>query len=310
VTVELLAPEPQVRVPGALATPSRVDGALLAVAVTAVSFAGPIAAALRTPPLAIAFWRCAFAAAALVLVSAAVYRRALPTALRSGGWTPVWAGVLLALHFALWIPSLSLTSVASSTALVVTQPIWSAVIVARRGHAVPRLAWVGMSVAVAGVATVTGFDVATSGRAVVGDLLSLAAAVMVAASTVLAGDARQRMSTTAFTTASYGTAAVVLGGICLVARVDLTSYAAHDWLLLAAMTAGPQLLGHSVFNHVVATTSATVVSLFLLFEVPGAILVALVWLGQVPSLTVVPGIVLLLVGVALVIRSVPPQEVP
>ena len=101
----------------------------------------------------------------------------------------------------------------------------------------------------------------------------------------------------------------MLGAVCLLGGVDLSGYATPDWWLIAVLTLGPQLVGHSLFNHVVRTTSATVASLFILFEVPGSILIALVWLGQVPALSVVPGIVLLLIGVGLVIRSGSPEEV-
>ena len=47
------------------------------------------------------------------------------------------AGMLLGAHFAVWIPSLSFTTVASSTALVASQPVWAALIARARGHAVP-----------------------------------------------------------------------------------------------------------------------------------------------------------------------------
>jgi drug/metabolite transporter (DMT)-like permease len=54
---------------------------------------------------------------------------------------------------------------------------------------------------------------------------------------------------------------------------------------------------------VLRSTSATVVSLAVLFEVPGAILIAALWLGQVPPLAILPAVVLLFAGLVLVIRS-------
>ena len=53
------------------------------------------------------------------------------------------SGLLLGAHFAAWVPSLRLTTVASSTALVATQPVWAALIAARRGVLIPRPAWSG-----------------------------------------------------------------------------------------------------------------------------------------------------------------------
>jgi hypothetical protein len=46
-----------------------------------------------------------------------------------------------------------------------------------------------------------------------------------------------------------------------------------------------------------------VVSLAILFEAPGAALIAAVWLGQLPPPSALPGIVVLLVGLAIVIRA-------
>ena len=50
------------------------------------------------------------------------------------------------------------------------------------------------------------------------------------------------------------------------------------------------------------TTSATLVSLAILFEVPGAAVVAAIWLHQRPPLLAIPGMVLLLAGVVVVVR--------
>ena len=67
------------------------------------------------------------------------------------------------------------------------------------------------------------------------------------------------------------------------------------------VTATAQLMGHSVFNHLLATTSPIVVSLALLLEVPGAaLLAAALILGQVPPLGAVVGLVVILAGMALV----------
>ncbi|MGH8967783.1 MAG: EamA/RhaT family transporter, partial [Actinomycetes bacterium] len=72
-------------------------------------------------------------------------------------------------------------------------------------------------------------------------------------------------------------------------------------LLLVTVTA--QLLGHSVFNHLLATVSPMVVSLALLLEVPGAALLAAWFLGQRPPVAALAGLVVILVGMTCVIVS-------
>jgi drug/metabolite transporter (DMT)-like permease len=81
----------------------------------------------------------------------------------------------------------------------------------------------------------------------------------------------------------------------------LWGYPLPQWGLLVLVTSTAQLMGHSVFNHLLATTSPTLVSLALLLEVPGASLLAAGILGQVPPPGAVAGLALVLAGTALVI---------
>ena len=84
---------------------------------------------------------------------------------------------------------------------------------------------------------------------------------------------------------------------------DLTTQWTYRDVLEVVEGAGAQLLGHSLVNVVLRTTSPTVVSLAILFEVPGAILIAAIWLRQLPPAGTVPGLLVLLAGLALVVRS-------
>ena len=69
------------------------------------------------------------------------------------------------------------------------------------------------------------------------------------------------------------------------------------------LTAGAQLLGHTLINKVLATTSATVVSLAILLEVPGAVLIAAVVLHQWPPAAIWPAVALMAAGIVVVIRA-------
>ncbi|RYJ07363.1 MAG: EamA/RhaT family transporter, partial [Actinomycetales bacterium] len=108
------------------------------------------------------------------------------------------------------------------------------------------------------------------------------------------------LSTTAYTTACYGTCALVLLVACAAGGVDLGGYETRDWLLIAAVTVCAQLLGHSLINHLLAVMSPLVISLLLLLEVPGAALLAGLWLDQTPAGGVYVGLGLILAGLAVV----------
>ena len=286
-----------------LAVPAPADLATMLVGIVAVSTSGPLMAATAAPALAIAFWRNGLAAALLVPWTLLRHARELRSLSRRERGLAVVAGALLAAHFATWVPSLTYTSVASATALVSTQPIWAALIAHRTGARIAPAAWAGILVAVAGASVLTGADVHASGRALAGDLLGLVGGMFAAAYMVAGSAVRRHVSTTTYTTVCYSTTSVLLLAGCLAGGVHLAGYPASAWWRLVAVTAGAQFLGHSLFNRVLRNVSPTMVSLAILFEVPGAALIAAIWLHQTPRATAVPGLVVLFLGIALVVTS-------
>jgi drug/metabolite transporter (DMT)-like permease len=284
--------------------PPSADLGLLSIALVAVSTSGPLIAATAVPALAIAFWRNAMAGAVLAPVVLARRRDELKALDRRERRLALLAGLLLALHFGTWIPAISYTSVASATALVATQPVWSALISRARGEVVTRQVWLGIAVAMSGALLLTGADLQVSGQALLGDGLAVVGGVFAAAYMVAGSEVRRSVSTTTYTALCYSTTAVLLLGVCLVGGQGLSGYDGRDWAKLVALTAGAQLLGHSLFNVVLKTTSPTVVSLSILFEIPGAALIAALFVkGQHVPLLAVPAAALLVTGLALVIRS-------
>lgn len=296
--------------PGVVSMPPRSDILLMTVGLMAVSTSGPLMAAIAAPALAVALWRNALAVgviAPFALATRLGEMRAMTP--RERQWA-LASGVLLAAHFATWVPSLRFTSVASATAIVCTQPVWVALIARAMGHPVPRRAWVGIGISVVAVVVLTGVDFSLEPRALVGDLLALLGGVFAAFYTVAGAEVRRTVSTTSYTTICYSTCAVVLLVACLLAGVDLWGYDRQTWVQLLALTLGAQLLGHSVFNLVLRTTSPTMVSLFLLLEVPGAAVIAAVALGQVPPPAAVPAALLLLLGLGIVVSARPSDVEP
>jgi drug/metabolite transporter (DMT)-like permease len=281
------------------------DLGVLAVAGMAVSTSGPMITALAAPALAIAFWRNVFGAG---VIAGAVFGRASARA-ELANLTGrqirviVLAGVLLAAHFACWTPSLHYTTVASATALVCTQPVWTAVGARLVGRRVSGLAWAGIGLSSFGVALLTGADLSVSGHALTGDLLALVAGALAAAYTTAGEVARRSVSTGVYTSLCYGTCAAVLLVAAVLGRVRLTGFDSTTWLRLLALTVTAQLLGHTLFNRVVGRVGATVVATAILLEVPGAAAIAAVFLGQTPPGTVIPAVVLLLLGVLVVVQG-------
>jgi drug/metabolite transporter (DMT)-like permease len=291
--------------PTAIGRPHAVDLGLLVVAVVAVSFSAPLVREAAAPALIVAMYRNLFASAVLVPAS---FLRHRPEVLRLRTSTQerrlsILAGVTLAAHFATWVPSLSFTSVASSVALVATQPIWAAVIARVRGERVPVLAWWGIGIAFSGTIVLAGVDLSFSGRALFGDMLALLGGILAAVYVTIGSAARRTLTTTVYTTVCYSVAAALLLVACVIGGKALLGYDAKTWWIFVAITIGPQLLGHSVVNLVLRTTSATVVSVAILFEIVGATLIAWWWFGETPSAGAYPAALLIAVGVVLVVLS-------
>lgn len=289
----------------------------LTVAVVAVSSSAPLIAYAAAPALAIAFWRNALATAALSPITLGPRRPELRGITRRDLGLCVLAGIALAAHFGTWMPSVQLGSVATATALVATQPVWQGLIAAAQGRRPSAAGWIGIGFAVAGAAWATGADVHVSGRAVLADGLALIGGLAAAVYTALGEQVRSRVSTTTYTWICYGVCAVALLIVCGTARIELFRYGATTWAAIVGIAAGAQLLGHSMFNYSLHRVPATTISVLLLLETPGAALIAWLWLGQAPRATALPGIALLLVGVAIVIifgfrrgRTAPPVREP
>ena len=250
-------------------------------------------------PLAISFWRCACGAALLAPFAG----RRLGTARGSSVRVSAVAGVFLAVHFATWITSLELTTVAASVLLVSTTPIFVAL--AARGvlsEHLSRSGWTGIALALAGsagIAAGAGNGGAGEGS-LLGNGLALAGGVT-AAGYVLGGRlARRDLGALEYSLIAYAVAAVGLLGACIVARVPLWGYPAGTWWAIAAIVVGPQMLGHTVINLVLSDIDATTVSVAIMAEPVIATALAFVLFSEVPSLAVYPGGALILLGIYLV----------
>ncbi|MEG9226702.1 DMT family transporter [Aeromicrobium sp. Sec7.5] len=278
-----------------------MNALLAAVAILGVSASGPLMAATTAPALAIAFWRNAAASAVLAPVTLLRRRDELRALSPRGRRLVVVAGLMLALHFATWVGSLKLTSVAAATALVTTQLVWVLLIDRLRGRPVPLQAGIGCALAIAGVLVVSGFDFTVSTQALVGDGLAVAGGLFAALYLVAGSAVRTELSTTAYTAVCYSVCSLALLVAVVVGGIPLTGFSARDWMLIAGVTIAAQFLGHSILNHLLAVMSPTVVSLMLLLEVPLAALLAGAFLDQSPHAGVWVGLALILAGLVFVV---------
>jgi drug/metabolite transporter (DMT)-like permease len=278
------------------ARPPWIAWALLALGVLAASVSAILVRyAEDASPLAISFWRCALGALALLPFARWRQRGATRTTVKLSAI----AGFFLALHFATWITSVGLTSVASSVLLVSTTPVFTALIAwLAFKERLESIGWAGIALTLIGVGLIGGGDFGDSSG--VGNLLALIGGATAAGYLMLGAVARRTLGIVEYAVLAYTTAGVMLLAVCLLAGVDMWGYDSGTWWALAGLVVGPQLLGHTVINSVLTEIDATTVAVTIMAEPIIATALAFVLFSEEPSLLIYPGGVLILVGIYLV----------
>ncbi|MFN3368515.1 MAG: DMT family transporter [Thermus sp.] len=239
--------------------------------------------------------------AALLLLPS--WRR--PLASRRGVPHAVAAGASLALHFALWITSLSYTSVAASTALVTTNPVWVTLFGWLFLREAPSgLTLLGIAVALLGGLLIGLGDAQGGGGAnpLLGDLLALLGAVAASLYFLLGREAqRQGLSILEYVRIAYTTAALLLLPLPYLFGGGYGGYplVVYGYILLMALL--PQLVGHTSFNWATRHIPPVLVTLAILFEPVGASLLAFLLFGELPGVQVLLGALVLLIGVGMAV---------
>lgn len=273
---------------------------LLILAVLAVSWAAPlIRLAHGAPALAIAFWRTTIATAAIAPIVIVRYRAELRRIQRGDVLVMILSGVLLAIHFASWIASVGLTTVAASALLVATQPVFVALASGLIGDKVSKRAWLGIVIAVAGGLIVAGADLGGSSRSLLGDGLAVLGAICAAGYLLIGRGLRRRYSVLPYVFVVYGCCSVVLLVAMLVTRTSFTSYGRSSWWAIIAISLGPQLFGHTTFNYLLERLKASQVAVAIMGEPVGSTFIAMLLFREVPGVLVLPGGLLLLLGIGL-----------
>ena len=279
-------------------------GLVLVLAVLAVSTGSIFVRFAEAPALATAFWRMAFAVAVIAPLTLRRAWREAPRMSRREVWAGLAAGFFLALHFATWIRSLDFTTVAASTVIVATTPLWVALFAPLFGTERASGPMVlGILLSFTGAAVVGFGDFEISQAALGGDLLALAGAAAAALYLLFGRRLRARVSIGTHLLYCYGTATLFLGLFALLADEPLLGLepSAYGWFLALALV--PQLLGHSGYNWALRWASTSLVALVELGEPLVASLLAWWLLAELPRAATAWGGVLILAGFLVAARS-------
>ena len=279
---------------------------VLIVGVLSVSFAAIFIRLAEAPPLVIAAYRLTIASLILIPIASRRSMKSLKTLSRRDGFLILLSSVFIALHFGLWITSLSYTSIASSVILVTSHPAFVAVIsYFLWSERLNKLTIGGIVVALIGIILINYGGFTFGSRAIFGDLLALVAAFAMGAYLIIGGQLRARIDILAYLTLIYSGAAVIL----LIATVSFgysfTGYSPTTYLMMVLLAIVPQLIGHSCLNLAVRLIPVTFVSVAILGEPVGATILGYFILSEAPTANEIFGGLLILVGIFTVLRQPP-----
>lgn len=217
------------------------------------------------------------------------------------------SGLLLAAHFWTWIASLEHTSVANSTALVTTNPIWVALLSAWLLREKPgRVQITGIALTLVGTLLIFLAENTHSGVAtapVLGNSLALLGALAASGYLLIGRGLRSNLSLLVYVWLTYSFAAIALIIAALAGGETFGGVSSSAWLLIAALALGPQLLGHTAFNWALRRLSATFVALSILGEPIGSALLAWWLLDENFVALQLAGFLALLAGIFVAARA-------
>ena len=274
-------------------------------------------AQVEAPSLVIAAGRMSLAFIMIMPYAFLKFRSKIFTLTKKELFLLIMAGLFLAFHFAAWITSLEYTSIASSVVLVTTTPLWVALLSPWiLKEKVNPLIWLGLLFALFGLFLIAGnyfcsfsingnfacnkVDIYFNKGVLFGNFLALFGAWMAAGYLMVGRIVRRNIPIIKYIFYVYLFAAILLLANVGLKNLSFKGFSNSTclWIFLLALI--PQLLGHSVFNWALGRLQAAFVSVALLGEPVGTILLAYIFLREFPTLLEIIGALLILAGIFLV----------
>ena len=272
----------------------------LVIATLAVSWAAILIRLAGADPIATAFYRMALAAALLAPFALPGFIKSIRKLSSSDLLRLVASGIVLGLHFALWISSLSYTTISNSVVLVATQPFFVAIVESCIWkERISRPAMLGMFFALVGMIIISGADFQLGGNHLYGDMLALGGAFCAGIYLLLGRKIRQNLCNRHYIFPVYAIAAITILIIAFAKQTPLTEFSGKVWLIFLVLALVPTIIGHSLYNFLLKFVRAQLVAITILGEPIGATIFAALIFAEYPNQPTYIGGIMILVGIFL-----------
>lgn len=276
----------------------------VALAAAVFSTSAPLAKiAVGLSPLAVASLRTGLAAAILALVLGRDLGRAARAITPRDRARIAGAGLLLALHFALWLLGLSRTSVAAASALVATQPLAILVAASASLGARPAAREIVGVVAAAGGAAIVASGAGGADHTLGGDALVLGAVVVYAAYVVVTRRLRDATPALPYAALVYGGASLALAPLAIATSIGHPPPTPRSWLAVVGLAVLPTLVGHTLAQRAARGASPLAVAMISPGETVGAIAIGALVLGEHPGVRELAGASIVVLGLVTAVTT-------
>ena len=213
-------------------------------------------------------------------------------------------GILLGAHFGFWISSVKATSVAASVLLGTCHIVYVSIIGwVVFGEKLNNRGIIGTVIALAGIIILFWGDLVEDPGNFRGNFLAFISGILAGLYYLGGRKHRKNISLPTYAFIVYFSSAIVMWFVVLTQGLEYRSIPTSEFQLFFLMALVPTLLGHTMQNWALAFLPAYVISITLLAEPIGSGLLAWYIFTEVPSLGVLVGGLIVLVGVYTVALS-------
>lgn len=213
------------------------------------------------------------------------------------------SGLFLGLHFLFWMESFSHTTVASAMILTALEPVF--VVIGAYflfKEKTSKVGIISILIAVSGSVIIASGDIGVSKTALYGDLLSVLGTVAVSVHMLAGQDLCRKMPPIIYSFAVFLMGGLVLFVYNICTNVSLTQYGTKDWWIFLLLALIPNIFGHALFNWLLKYVGATTISMAILGEPIGAIILAYFLLGEMTTVSQLVGGMIVMISVMIFLK--------
>lgn len=260
-----------------------------------------------SPSMTMVFYRMLISAAIIIPFALLKSNKETNAATKKDLILAIFSGAVFAVHLAAYFESLKHIPIASCLVITDTAVFFVALFMLFFGETVSKKGWLVMAVAFAGCVMISAGDM-TGENGLIGDLLALLSSLMFAVYAIIGRRVRSRMSTLAYTSVLYSSAAVT--SLVIVCLDDVSSLACgpKDFFLAACLAVFCTILGHTVYNWGLKYEKASFVAITTLLEPVFGTILGLIIFSEIPGILVIIGSVVVLAGVYLFSAETEPEQ--